>query len=296
MLIDCHTHVTPSKSTTRANGTTYPTPDELIAKLDALGIDRSVIFPSVNPECRHRFVTVEDVIGIAEQHPDRFIPFCNIDPRMESNSPNADFSRYFEYYKQAGCKGVGEMCANLPFDDPLVENMLRQCEEHGLPLTFHIGPQQGACYGLYDELGLPRLEGALKKFPNLLFLGHSQPFWAEIGTGLTDETRRHYPKGPVQPGGRLVALFERYPNLYGDLSAGSGHNALSRDPEFGYEFMDRFQDRLLFATDISFPGYDPPLPAFFRGVREEGKISEEAAEKIAWRNADRILGLGLAES
>lgn len=43
--------------------------------------------------------------------------------------------------------------------------------------------------------------------------------------------------------------MEKYPNIYGDLSAGSGLNAISRDPDFGREFLIRRADRLLFGTD-----------------------------------------------
>ena len=47
--------------------------------------------------------------------------------------------------------------------------------------------------------------------------------------------------------------MRRYPNLYGDLSAGSGFGAISRDPEFGYAFLEEFQDRLYFALDLCDP-------------------------------------------
>jgi predicted TIM-barrel fold metal-dependent hydrolase len=88
-------------------------------------------------------------------------------------------------------------------------------------------------------------------------------------------------------------LFERYPNLYGDLSAGSGHNAVSRDPEFGYAFLESFQDRLLFGTDISSVKVQAPLRDFLVQAVEGGHISREAFEKVSWRNANRLLKLGL---
>jgi predicted TIM-barrel fold metal-dependent hydrolase len=127
-----------------------------------------------------------------------------------------------------------------------------------------------------------------------MFLGHSQPFWAEISTDVTELTRRGYPKGPVTPG-RVVELMREYPNLYGDLSAGSGYNALTRDTEFGYAFLEEFQDRLLFGTDITGLGQELPQVEYFQRLREEKPISEDAIEKVAWKNADRILGLGLSE-
>ena len=41
-----------------------------------------------------------------------------------------------------------------------------------------------------------------------------------------------YPTGKVKPGGLTDRMLSDYPNLYGDLSANSGRNAVARDPEF----------------------------------------------------------------
>jgi predicted TIM-barrel fold metal-dependent hydrolase len=212
---------------------------------------------------------------------------------MVGNRPESDFRRILRFYREAGCRGFGEYIPNVPFDHPVQMNLFRQVEEVGLPLTFHIAPDPVGYYGCYDDLGLPRLEKVLKACPALKFFGHSQPFWAEIGADVTEETRSGYPKGRVKPG-RIVDLMRRYPNLYGDLSAGSGFNAISRDPEFGYGFMEEFQDRLMFGTDICWPGQETPIVEYFQKLRQEKLISPQAWEKIAWRNADRLLGLGLA--
>ncbi len=80
----------------------------------------------------------------------------------------------------------------------MVQNLFRHAEKLGLPVTFHIGPQIGGCYGLYDEPGLPQLERTLQKYPGLYFLGHSQPFWAEISQLETPADRYGYPGYPVK--------------------------------------------------------------------------------------------------
>ena len=94
--------------------------------------------------------------------------------------------------------------------------------------------------------------------------------------------------------GRVPELMQKYPNLHGDLSAGSGFNAISRDPAFGYRFLEEFQDRLFFGTDLLRPGQDLPQVVYLQDIAQQGHISQQAYEKIAWRNADRLLGLGLA--
>lgn len=292
MVIDIHVHTRATPGPNRyGTDQTYATPEQLIEMYDEVGIDRAVILPGVNPECSHHIQSMQEVLAICERYPDRFIPFCNIDPRQVRNAPDADLGYLMQYYKDAGCRGIGEVEANLAFDDPLVENLFAHAQRVGLPVTFHVATQRGGTYGLIDDLHLPRFEAAIARFPDLVFLCHSQPFWSEISADVTEETRGGYPTGPVTPG-RLVELFERYENLWGDLSAGSAHNAISRDPEFGAQFLERFQDRLAFGTDLSFPEYEPPMPDYFRSLR--GAISDEAWEKIAWRNLDRLLGLGLA--
>ena len=80
-------------------------------------------------------------------------------------------------------------------------------------LMFHLAPGTEGFYGIYDDPGLPLLERALTKFPDLLLLGHSQPFWAEIAPLQPGQNRNGYPTGPVRGGGRVPDLMRRYPNL-----------------------------------------------------------------------------------
>jgi len=297
VLIDIHVHCAFPRhpKLCRSNGSRYPTPDELLRMMDGARIDKAVVLCGVSPEVRSTVVPPEEVIEICKTRPDRLIPFFNADPRFLTNDTNADFTNLIEAYVEMGCKGIGEFMPNLPFDDPLCMNFFHYVEKAGLPLTFHLAPRQGSFYGLVDEVGLPRLERALIAFPKLVFLGHSQPFWAEVGRNLIEKGQRiPYPKGPVEPG-RLVELMRLYPNLMGDLSAGSGFGAVSRDLEFGCAFMEEFQDRLLWGTDIANVPQELPIVDFFRKIEEEKLISEAAYEKITWRNANRLLGLGLQE-
>jgi predicted TIM-barrel fold metal-dependent hydrolase len=84
-------------------------------------------------------------------------------------------------------------------------------------------------------------------------------------------------------------------NLWGDLSAGSGYNAISRAPDFGCAFLEEFQDRLLFGTDFCWPNQEAEIVPYFHRLRDGRRISPEAWEKITWKNANRLLNLGLCE-
>ena len=71
------------------------------------------------------------------------------------------------------------------------------------------------------------------------------------------EDRADYPDYRIEEEGVVPKLFRRYENLYGDLSANSGYNALARDPEYAVKFINEFQDRLMYGTDICQP--DMPI-------------------------------------
>ena len=299
--IDIHAHATPfweyaPLRDPEKPGSTHLSPELLIAEYDKLGIEKGIVLPLLSPEAIFPSVPSENCKYMADMHPDRLLWFCNIDPRIDPKNKKTlyeTFVRILNHYKSLGAKGVGEITAQIDADDPRLDVLFSACEDCDMPVTIHIAPVRVGTYGIYDEIGLPRIEKILQNHPKLKVLGHSQPFWAEISGDLTEDTRLDYPKGPVAEGGRIVELFRKYPNLYGDLSAGSASNALMRDPDFTAKFIEEFADRLMYGTDITSPS--PAFPYKFRDfldqMVESGKISEENYRKIARENAIRILKL-----
>ncbi|MCC7300439.1 MAG: amidohydrolase family protein [Verrucomicrobia bacterium] len=290
MFIDIHVHTRKIPGFPRWGSPAYTTPEQLIAIYDRLNIEKGVILPGVNPECSYTPQSNEEVLEIAEQT-GRFIPFCNIDPRALTNSPTAPLGDIIKFYRDKGCKGIGEVCANLPFLDPFVQNLFKGAEEAGIPLTFHIAPAIGGYYGLYDDPGLPQLEISLRRFPKLKFFGHSQAFWAEMARMETPGERVGYPMTPVNEEGVVPKLMRKYPNLYGDLSAGSGCAALKRDRKYAIRFLNEFQDRLMFGTDICAPDTETPLVDLMLDLKNAGDITETVFNKVARENALRILNV-----
>jgi predicted TIM-barrel fold metal-dependent hydrolase len=190
-------------------------------------------------------------------------------------------------YKERGCKGLGEVLVALYVDHPLMQKMYEICGELGLPIIFDLS--RTTCL---DEIGLPRFENMIKKFPKTIFIGHGPHFWAEISSDVKEEDFSGYPKGKIKKGGAVEKLLSKYPNACADLSAGSGYNAISRDPEFGYWFLNEFQDKLFFGTDICH--VDRPVPRiipYLKKALEGGKISRTAYAKITQENTERILKL-----
>ncbi|MBE6403388.1 MAG: amidohydrolase family protein [Lentisphaeria bacterium] len=293
MFIDCHVHAleTPSCPNPRDGKALISTPEELLEIYDRVGIEKGVILPIGSPDSTHFVQSNEEMLRMVAKNPDRFIPFCNLDPRSLYNTGNAPLEYVLKYYKDLGCKGVGEVTANLDMDDPRVQNLFQAADNCEIALTFHLSPQNENTYGLIEEMGLKKLEKALQKFHKVKFFGHSQAFWAEISANPTVDDRNGYPKGKVEEGA-IAKLMRKYPNLYGDLSAGSGCNALKRDEEYAIKFLNEFQDRLMFGTDICQPHRaSTPLVDFMLKLRDEKKISEEVFRKVARENIIRILDL-----
>ena len=293
MFIDIHSHLILFPTCPRPSDgkQPYPTPEVMLEYYDGIGVDKSIMLPVVSPDSNYRCQSNDEIFEIHRRYPDRFIPFCNMDPRNMRNTPDAKMEYVMKYYRDKGCRGVGELTANMAMDDPRVHNLFRAAECAGLPVTIHIGTQIGGMYGLVDEAGLPKLEEVLQKFPDLKIFGHSQPFWAEMSQNPTRAERNGYPKGKVIEG-RVAELMRKYPNLYGDLSAGSGCNALMRDEEYGIRFLNEFQDRLMFGIDnYSTPDDPPGLMVYLKKLLADKKISQELFDKVTHGNAIRILDL-----
>jgi len=289
MLIDVHGHIGRVLPDRRE----FVDATNLIAKMDAWGIDKTCILAlSEHPEGAYLEADTEDVLAACGRFPDRLIPFCLIDPRY-GNHPEKDFSHLLEEYVARGARGLGELLPKMEFDDPRCLNLYRQAGGFGLPVLFDMQDSDWG-YGLRDAHGLPRLEHALRACPDTVFIGHGPTFWAEISAQVPADQRVGYPKGPVARGGAVPRLMRAYDNLWADTSAGSGYNALSRDPAFGLEFLDEFQDRLMFGTDsCRRSDLIQPVPnvGFHQELREQRRLSAAALEKIDWRNAVRLLRL-----
>ncbi len=284
-MIDIHTHIL-------YHWEKKPlTEHKVLKNADEMGVRKLVILPIIGPEVPYHYFGTEDVLRVYRRHPEKVIPFCNIDPRAGNNSPKTDFSPLLEKYKSAGCRGIGEITANIFIDDPLCLNLFTQCGEAGFPVLFHLYGKLGGGYGMVDDRKLPRLETVLKKCPNTTFIGHAPAFWSEISAGTDDETRDGYPKGPVKKPGRLPKLLAGYHNLYGDISAGSGYNALTRDEDYGYEFMEKHRDKLLFGTDLCLPGQKAPIVDYLKKALQERKMSKKAHSQITGKNAEKLLRL-----
>jgi len=184
----------------------------------------------------------------------------------------------------------------------MVQNLFKHCEKVGLPVTFDGSDRCHNDFGLMDDPGIPRFEHTLQKFPDLIFFAHGPIFWSELGVfddtvGQRKSTFRPDGRyisakprtGPVLREGAAVKLFRRYPNLLGELSDAAG--VLRVDPDYGSAFLDEFQDRLFFGSDICFAEMPFAAKQLLDDWLAEKRISETVYRKIARENAVRFFNL-----
>jgi predicted TIM-barrel fold metal-dependent hydrolase len=154
-----------------------------------------------------------------------------------------DAPAVIERYLERGAVVIGEQKFGVECDSPEMQRLYHLADVHRVPVLMHWQ------FGMYNY-GFERFDKMLEKYPKVHFIGHAQTWWANIDKHNTDQTVM-YPKGPVTAGGLTDRYLSDYANMHGDLSAGSGLNALTRDEGFTRDFLVRHQDKLLFGSDCT---------------------------------------------
>lgn len=204
------------------------------------GIAQSVILPIDNTATPPEFWPSQVALDAALRYPERLIPFFHVDP-LKPDALDAIRAGH-----AAGARGFGEHKVRLPVDAPQSLAIYRLCGELGLPVLLHFE------YGNYNY-NFESFAEVLRSQPRTVFIAHAQAWWANISADAPRDPTAPgfsaYPKGPVVTPGLSDRWLGEFPNLYCDLSAGSGLNGLTRDPEFTRGFLARHAPKLLWATD-----------------------------------------------
>ena len=226
-VIDIHQH-------TNYSGRTD---EQLIAHQRTMGITKSVLLPAGSTGGLAAGAGGNDtVVAIARRLPAEYRFFANELPGIPETK------KVLEKFLKAGAIGIGEQKFHVECDSKGMQLVAGIAAHHGVPVLMHF---QHETY----NLGFERFHKMLEKFPRVNFIGHAQTWWGNIDKNHQQAVM--YPKGPVTPGGITDRLLSDYPNAYGDLSAGSGLNALLRDEDHAREFLNRHQDRLIYGSDCS---------------------------------------------
>ncbi|HXW07414.1 MAG TPA: hypothetical protein VD833_19410 [Vicinamibacterales bacterium] len=190
-----------------------------------------------------------------------------------------------ESYLKRGAVLIGEQKFGVDCDAPAMLRIYDLARAHRVPVLMHWQ------HGMYNY-GFDRFHRVLAKYPDVAFIGHAQTWWGNIDARHDDQSVM-YPKGPVARGGLTDRYLADYPNMYGDLSAGSGLNALTRDEDFTRGFLVRHQDRLLYGSDCNDRDGGGPdcLGARIQSAIRRLAGGREIERKLLHDNARRLLSL-----
>lgn len=218
----------------------------------------------------------DNVCVFAANHPIEYHFFANEVPDL----PTA--RQEIEKCLKRGALGIGEQKFGVDCDSQWMAGIFDIAQDYGVPVLMHIQ------HDMYNTNFL-RFESMLKKYPRVNFIGHAQTFWANIDANHGDQSVL-YPKTPVKAGGFTDRLLSDYPNMLGDLSAGSGLNSLQRDEEHARDFLKRHQDKLMFGSDCNDRSGFGPVCSGSNAIIMIKRLSgsKEIERKILYENAKRM--------
>lgn len=178
-----------------------------------------------------------------EKRPGHFVRSVRTDPALP------DSGRILEDALKGGAVSIGELKFHLALDSPEMRRVYDIAAELQVPVMMHIQNFPHFAGELPYNTGYPQFDKMLRAYRRTNFIGHGDLFWAHIAADVP--TDRGYPSGPIKAGGLTDRWLSDFPNLYADMSANSGNNALSRDTEFSRGFITRHKSKLIFGSDCS---------------------------------------------
>ncbi len=278
-VVDCHHHM-------------RRTPEANLAHLDGSGMSNAMLLARDN--------SADQIAALRQQYPGRFLGWF---ASTDITKPEAE--EHLSKAVKAGAIGLGELKSHVAAAGPELQRMYALAADLGVPVLVHFQevphtPTEGTF-----ATGFKDFEAVLKSNPKTRFIGHADAFWANISADYTNESA--YPTGKIKRGGMTDKLLGDYPNLFADLSANSGNNALSRDPAFTEGFLKRHESKLIFGSDcacsdgkgggVSQAGNPAASRLAGKCVAREtltllrNTLASTAFRTVTWENAHRVYRL-----
>ena len=264
--------------------------DLLLIHQKAMGITRTILLPSGRPmstASTHFGVSNgleaeaggnEACYNFARAHKEAFtFGACEV---PDFTGATAEIEKYLKL----GAKVIGELKFGVDCDAPFMQKIYKLAEAYDVPVLMH---WQFEKY----NYGFERFHKMLAKFPKVKFLGHAQTWWANVDKNHLDQ-KVLYPTGKVVNGGITDKLLSDYPNMFADLSAGSGLNFFMRDEGHTRDFLKRHQDKLIFGSDCSDHVGEGANCQGGKTIAAIRKLSADKSieRKLLYHNAKRIFG------
>lgn len=265
MVIDIHTHVG------KMGGKTW-TPQDLIASMDAAGIDYSILI-TLEEQLGVGQLSVEEIIKVCEQNP-RLIPAGRIDYNDSISEQTERMISYLKNKKVVGVKfylGYQKYHAN----DPKLQPIYKFCEENDFPVIYHTGMLEAGFPGLLKSSHPLTIDEVADSFPDLkIVMAHMGNPW------IMD----------------CAAVVAKNKNVYMDFS-GYFSEYQSIDPEEVEMFVRQLKDFKVFAgfKKCMF-GTDYPLYSQkeYLDAANQLPMTDEEKELVFYKNAREVFNLDLA--
>jgi predicted TIM-barrel fold metal-dependent hydrolase len=231
-----------------------------IKRMDEVGIAKAIVMTGTTGKA------FDKIYAKYAKYPDRFEVWCGLDYTGHERSAFGPMAvKELERCYKLGARGVGELGDKgqglfyskptkgygMHLDDPRVDPLLKKCAELRMPVNIHVAdpywmyePMDATNDGLMNAYKwrldnktgivghsgmIDILERAVKRHPKTIFIACH---FANCSHDLT----------------RLGELFDKYPNLYADISARYAETAAI--PRFTGKFYEKYQDRLVYGTDM----------------------------------------------
>ena len=235
---------------------------EWIRAMDAVGVEKTIVLTMAVGE------EFDAIYARYAKYPGRFEIWCGFDyTGYDKPGFGPAAVKELERCYKAGARGVGELgdkgkglfyCRptkawGMHLDDARMDPLLEKCAELGMPINIHVAdpywmylPMDATNDGLMNaykwrldnqpnivghEGMVEILERAVKRHPNTTFVACH---FANCSYDLD----------------KLGNLFDKYPNLYADMSARFAETAAI--PRAAARFFDKYRDRLVYGTDMRF--------------------------------------------
>jgi predicted TIM-barrel fold metal-dependent hydrolase len=319
-VIDFHTHI--SVSTKSKNGV------ELLPDRQYLGtaqellavMDRKNIQAMVNLTGGYDRALAEAVSKYDRQYPGRFYTFTEPSysrfkepdyPRLQAQAieqAHRDGALGLKILKTLGLYLRENITSGtlVKIDDPRFDPMWDACGQLNMPVAIHISDPV-AFFNATDRFN-ERYE-ELNNHPDWSFHGKDFSSNAELIAARNRVIERH-PKtqfvtlhvGNFSENLQNVAEnLDKFPNMSVDIAARVGE--LGRQPITSRKFFDKYQDRILFATDATPHGDEFPQQVFndqlyeiyYRFLETEDEYFDYAPAKIPPQGRWRIYGINLPD-
>lgn len=243
----------------REHGDRLADPRYVADVLRAEGVERAVVLPEHCPATSGN-VRTETVIELCRAAPDFFLPFASVDPNTDPD-PAALLRRYIDEGPIYGLKLYPSYQYFYP-NERRVYPIYEVCVEHRLPVLLHIGTSviPGTRLKYCDPV---HLDDVAVDFPDLvLVMAHGGRGWWYDACAT------------------LAALHE---NVYIDVTGLVPSKLLDHFPD-----LERLADKVVFGSD--WPAMPKSVVHNVERISSLG-LSEDALDRILYRNAARLLGL-----